>query len=126
MSYTAYVLDDASRATLLAQLPPKFADVIAHHITINFGGRRDQQDMALVGVRQPVEVVGYAEGDGIEAAVVRVDGSTTRPDGKLFHITISLDRSKGRKPVDSNVLLKENGWTKIQPFTIIVIFDILH
>lgn len=125
MSYTAYVLDEAARSTVLAAFPPKFPDVVAHHVTINFGGR-NSRDAVLVGFKQPIEIVGYAEGEGIEAAIVSVGGSTDRPDGKVFHITLSLDRSKGRKPVDSNVVIKENGWTKVQPFTVVTKFDVLN
>lgn len=60
-----------------------------------------------------INVVGYAynEDMGIECLVVEVDGSTKRSDGKVFHITLSLDPEKA-KPVDSNRLLT-NGWEKI-------------
>ncbi len=40
-AYTAYVLTDASRDLLLSKFPPKFPDVIAHHITINIGVKKD-------------------------------------------------------------------------------------
>lgn len=125
MSYTAYKLDDGSRQRLLAHFPPKFPDVIAHHATIVFGVSDDGR-FGVVGNKQPLQVVGYAEGDGIEAVVVSVAGSTTRPDGKTFHITVSLDRSLGRKPVDSNKLIQEKGWNKVQPFVLLSTFEVLN
>ena len=30
-----------------------------------------------------------------------------------------------KKPVDSNRVIKEKGWTKVQPFTILAYYDIL-
>ena len=59
-------------------------------------------------------IVGHADdGDSLEAMVVRIDGCTDRPDGSVFHITWSLDKSKGRKPRESNDLLKERGWHRL-------------
>jgi hypothetical protein len=59
-------------------------------------------------------VVGYAYDEaGIEALVVEVDGSVVRPDGKTFHITWSLDREAGFKPVKSNDLIASKGYRKI-------------
>ena len=45
------------------------------------------------------------------AMVVTIDGTTDRPDGSTFHITWSLDKSKGREARESNDVLKERGWT---------------
>ena len=76
MAYTAYVLDKASRESLLRAFPPKFSDVIAHHVTVKFGVPQTLD--VLTGFQQIVDVVGYAEGDGIEAIVVSVGGTTKR------------------------------------------------
>lgn len=66
-----------------------------------------------------INVVGYAynEDMGIECLVVEVDGSTKRSDGKVFHITLSLDPEKA-KPVDSNRLLEKHGWEPVTPLSI--------
>jgi 8-oxo-dGTP pyrophosphatase MutT (NUDIX family) len=112
--YTAYVLTPAARAKLLEAFPPKFPDVIAHHATLKFGVPKDAEAPA------PAELmaVGYANDESLEAVVVSVDGTTKRPDGSTYHITLSLDRSKGRKPVDSNKVVQA-GWEPIaQPFAI--------
>lgn len=107
--YVALVLNDQTRATLVERFPPKYKDFIGHHITLKFGVPKDT-DLPL----QPrdVKVVGYASDDSLEAFVVSVDGKVNRPDGSTYHITWSLDRSKGRKPVDSNKLLTK-GYQKL-------------
>ena len=50
-----------------------------------------------------VEVVGYIDdGKGVEGFLVAIDGSTNRPSGGKYHLTWSIDRSKGAKPVHTN------------------------
>ncbi len=46
--------------------------------------------------------------------MVTIDGTADRPDGSTFHITWSLDKSKGRSARESNDLLKERGWTTFE------------
>ncbi len=61
-----------------------------------------------------IKVVGYAfDAAGIEALVVEVNGSILRLDNKIYHITMSLDRTAGFKPVDSNTLISQKGFTKL-------------
>jgi hypothetical protein len=64
--------------------------------------------------------VGRADdGDGVEAMVVALDGSTDRPDGSTFHITWSL--APGRRARESNDVLKERGWDALdQPVPVTV------
>jgi hypothetical protein len=108
--YQALELSQASRIQLAQMFPAKFGDFIGHHITYAFGVK---SDVPLPEV-QNIEVVGYAvDPQGIEALVVSVNGTTVRPDGKTFHITWSLDRDAGFKPVHSNDLVSK-GWTKVQ------------
>lgn len=111
--YTGFELDKKSRRQLLNQLPPKFADVMAHHITYKFGVSED----AIPAQPKTAEIVGYASDNSLEAYIVAINGSIVRPDGKTYHITWSLDRSKNRKPVQSNNVIN-NGWTKITPIPI--------
>lgn len=105
--YIALVLNERSRKMLKVDFPPKYGDFIGHHITLDFGVPKNTP---LPKHQHKTEVVGYADDDkGIEALVVSVNGKVQRPDGSLYHITWSLDRSKGYKPVDSNKLLT-NGY----------------
>lgn len=110
--YVGFEIQPQSRSEILKKFPPKFPKVFAHHITYQFGVS------ATATPDQPskIEVVGYASGSGIEALVIEVDGKNVRPDGGVFHMTLSLDPSF-RKPKDSNDLLS-SGWDKINPFRI--------
>lgn len=112
--YSGYRLNDDSRSKLAGIFPPKYSEFIGHHITERFGIRKSEANLPdTVDAR----VVGYAETDGLEALVVEINGTTQRPDGSTYHITWSLDRTKGFKPVHSNNLLK-NGWQNMDPINI--------
>ena len=111
-SYTAYVLTKHARNKILSTFPPKFPEVRAHHITVKFDVPKNQR---IPPHQAKIEVVGYASDDGLEAAVVSVNGKTARPDGKVYHITLS--HNPDRKAVQSNNLL-QNGWIAIKPFVI--------
>jgi hypothetical protein len=120
--YTAYVLDDQSRQQLAQRFPPKYDNFIGHHITVEFG--------VPTGVPIPddasVAVVGYADSrDGLEALVVSVNGQKRRPDGKLYHITWSIDSQSEYKPVDSNRLLSNNRYTLVRPIEIATVPKLL-
>lgn len=121
--YEALVLTPESRIKLLQRFKPRFPDVIAHHVTYRFGVPESVKRPPGIGDGPtPIEVIGYACDDRIEAVLVRVNGTSKRPDGKLFHITLSLDRSKGAKPAMSNELLV-GGHTKVPSLIITGIFS---
>ena len=114
-SFIAFELDGKSRRTLAQRFIPKYPDFIGHHITYKLGGKKDK----LPGMPKSIEVVGYVDdGDGLEALVIAVNGKTVRPDGKTYHITWSLDRSKGKKPAHSNKLIAEKGYIDVDPIQI--------
>lgn len=101
-------LDRSDRAALLGRFPPRYAHVDADHVTLRGHTRPDEPAPPAVSAA----VVGRADDQvGLECLVVAVDGVTRRPDGSTYHITWSLDREAGRKPVESNVVLTERGWT---------------
>lgn len=104
-----YVISHIDRTRLAQQFPPKFPEFIGHHITYMMGWPMNDPAPEF----NDIKVVGYACDDtGIEALVVEMNGSIERPDGKIFHITWSLDREAGFKPVNSNDLLAR-GWDRI-------------
>ena len=101
-------LDREQRDRLLRQFPAQYADAIADHVTLRTNAAADP-------LPAPVEaaIVGRADdGDSLECMVATIDGTTDRPDGSTFHITWSLDQSKGREARESNDLLKESGWSR--------------
>lgn len=118
-SYSAYILDDNSRKKLVERFPPKYSKFIGHHITIQFGGKPELPPDASI------KVVGYVDsGDGLEALVVSVDGSSKRADGSIYHITWSLEPDI-YKPVDSNKLLARKRYTLIKGIPVNTIAKIL-
>lgn len=117
--YIAFELDEQSRNILLKAFPPKYPEVIGHHITHQFSV---PEGTKLPSELKDVKVIGYADdGTSLEALVVAINDSIQRPDGGTYHITWSLDREQGRKPVHSNNLIKEQGYEKISPIQIAAI-----
>jgi hypothetical protein len=112
--YTGWLLPDNERSKLLALFNPNYPDVIAHHITDKSGVKSNWPlPVETTGI-----VVGIADnGESLQALVVSINGSVNRPDGSFYHITWSLDRSNGMKPVMSNDLLKQ-GWDSVPPISI--------
>ena len=100
-----WLLPEAERARLLARFPPRYAVIIAHHVT--FAPKEatppDASDTAVVGCAD--------DRAGLEALVVRIGGATDRPDGGCYHITWSLDPE--RTPRQSNDVIREHGWTPL-------------
>lgn len=109
-SVIGWALDAVQRKELLQQFVPKFADVVADHVTLAAKARRD----AELPCETLGEIVGRVDdGEGVEALVVSIDGTTDRPDGSTYHITWSLEKAKGRKAKESNDVIARLGWTPI-------------
>lgn len=97
--YNGYEIEEGSRNKLMTLYPPRYPNVLGHHITEKFGVKNEEVP------EQPskVMVVGYIDnGENVEGFLVSIDGVTTRPDGGKYHITWSIDRSKGAKPFHTN------------------------
>lgn len=113
--YTGYLLSDDSRELLASIFPPKNPTWLGHHITEVFGV---QANHPAPEEPEIVQVIGYAEQDGIEGFLVSIDGNTQRPKGGLYHITWSIDKSKGRKPFHTNKIIGDAE--RISPINISV------
>ena len=108
-SVTGWKLDRAQRTELLQQFPPKYRNVDADHVTLSVRSSR----RAPLPEETHGEIVGRVDdGRGVEAMVVRIDGTTDRPDGSTFHITWSL--GDGRKAKESNDVLREQSWEEFE------------
>lgn len=117
-SVIGWKIDRQQRDELLERFSPRYRDVIADHVTLKSHAGDDPLPADVQS-----EIVGRADdGDSLECLVVTINGSTNRPDGSTFHITWSLDKSKGRQARESNDILKERGWTPI-PSAIPVILE---
>src|SRR3954465_6284801 len=99
--------DREQRAELLLQFPPRYVNADADHVTF----KRAPGGAPLPGAAE-AEIVGRADdGVGVEAMVVRLNGTTDRPDGSTWHITWSL--ADGRDANESNAVIAERGWTEL-------------
>ncbi|WP_245409559.1 hypothetical protein [Allosphingosinicella vermicomposti] len=103
-----WALDLSQRRELLQQFPPKYGEVVADHVTLKAHTSRD----AGLPSETEGEIVGRSDdGKGVEALVVRIDGTTDRPDGSTYHITWSL--AEGRRARESNDVIAAFGWAPI-------------
>lgn len=102
--FVGWALDRGERAELLARFPAKYRNAVADHVTLAFKPTRPKLPTETRG-----EIVGVADdGAGVQAMVVRIGGTTDRPDGSTYHITWSL--ADGRQAVESNDVIRERGW----------------
>lgn len=106
-SVIGWKLDRAQRENLLARFPPRYVEAVADHVTLEVNAQAKplppDVDAAIVGRAD--------DGEGVEAMVVALDGSTDRPDGSTFHITWSL--GDGRRAKESNHVIRNHGWSRI-------------
>ena len=104
-SVIGWKLDPDQRNELLQQFPPQYPNVIADHVTLRSKASAD----APLPEEALGEIVGRADdGQGVEALVVRIGGTTDRPDGSTYHITWSLE--EGRRARESNDVIAVDGW----------------
>jgi hypothetical protein len=115
--YTGWALPENERAKLLAQFVPIYPDVIAHHITDAFDVGEDHP----LPEGESAEVVGIASDHRVQTLVVSINGTTARADGKVFHITWSIDREAGAKPAMSNDLIATGTVRAVDPVPISII-----
>src|SRR4051812_16077974 len=103
-SMIGWKLDRGQRRELLQQFPPRYGEVVADHVPL----RRAPPDAPLPEELE-AEIVGRADdGTGVEAMVVRMGGTTDRPDGSTYHITWSL--GPGRRAKENNDVIPPLGW----------------
>ena len=112
-SVIGWLLAEDDREKLLQQFPPKFEKTVAHHVTLKSEAERDPLPAEVTA-----EVVGRTDDEiGVEAMVVAIDGTTDRPDRSTYHITWSL--GDGRRARESNDVIRERGWQKLdQPIPV--------
>jgi len=100
-------LDREGREALLARFPPAYAETVADHVT---WGRKAKAP--AMPVADSAVVIGRADdGEGVEALVVEVDGTSRRWDGGTFHVTWSL--GPGREAKESNDVIAAQAWQPV-------------
>jgi hypothetical protein len=105
-----WAVDRVEREVLLDRISPAYPDVIANHVTLQ--AKVDGEAPLPAPAR--CEIIGVADdGLGVQALVVRMDGTTDRPDGSTFHITWSIDKARGRRASHSNEVIARLGWRNL-------------
>jgi hypothetical protein len=103
-------IDPRERESLLVQFPARYGNVVADHVTLRSRVARD----AALPEESSGEIVGWTDdGQGVEALVVRIGGTTERPGGGTYHITWSL--GPGREARESNAAIGKGGWKPVDP-----------
>lgn len=110
--YTAIVLTEASRNKLLGLLedsPNSFTNVVAHHVTLEFGVEESESKFGPFPRTTSVEATEFvaASDVGVDCVKCTVFGDTVRADGGRYHITLAL--ADGVKPVASNTVVDRDG-----------------
>ena len=100
MSYSAWVITESDRTRLLNAIPTVFPDVIAHHVTLKHPSKTPPPAADIWIMGQIIDPT------GVQVLIVMVEtqgalGTIRRPDEQVYHITWSIDRSAGKKPVSS-------------------------
>jgi hypothetical protein len=109
-SVIGWRLDRAQREALLARFSPTYPEAVADHVTLTSRVAADSQ----LPEEDSGDIVGRSDdGRGVEAMVVRLGGTTDRPDGSTYHITWSL--AEGREARESNDVIRHFGWQPIDP-----------
>jgi hypothetical protein len=107
MSYLAFVLSEKSRDRLLTLIRPAHPDIIAHHITLAFNKTNEEYEAIVKDLKgQLVRVIGIVADNKADALVCCFNDQAIRKDGGTYHITFSINKAKGVKPVYSNELIK--------------------
>lgn len=117
MPYTACVLDESSRTTLVewmhsTQQPAEHFEVLCHHVTIDLKPIAKSMGAEFNGQRHEMRVVRFGRLDGIMA--VEVETLVPSKNARK-HITLCCDRVNGWKPMRSNDIVE---WTDIEPFVL--------
>ena len=105
--YTCWMLSQNAKTQITNLFGQAHPDLIGNHVTYMFG--KD----AVLPKEAKINLIGHCVTDKVECFVVEVDGSMVRPDGGIYHLTWSLDKSKGAKPVDSNKAIESNGFVHL-------------
>jgi hypothetical protein len=115
-------LDRTQRDELLRQFPAVYPNAVADHVTLAVRAADD----APLPEEAAGEIVGRADdGEGVEAMVVAISGTTDRPGGGTYHITWSL--AAGRAAKESNDVIARQGWERFdRPVPVMLVPSRFH
>jgi hypothetical protein len=108
MADVGRLLHPDDRDRLAAAFPPRYRRVVVPQVALEGA---EPPNLPL-----PAEVEGFVvgvadDGEGVQALVVEVGGTTRRPDGAAYHIPWSL--GPGRRAAECGEMIRERGWTPL-------------
>ncbi len=105
--YLAFEVPQNLRDDLAETYPPQFFEFIGHHVTEQMGVKADTP----LPTDKKITVIGHlTDRCALECFLVKLDDhymSGENVGRRYYHITWSLDRSKGKKPFHSNQMIHE-------------------
>ena len=105
-----WLVDPKTRELLLERYPPTYPNVVAHHVTLSSG----IESNAGIPEQTRGKIIGRVDdGNGVEAMIVEIGGTTDRPGGGTYHITWSLNRAANREARESNDAIAQLGWQSV-------------
>lgn len=105
MAFNGWMLPDTERARVLGTFTPKYSVVKASHVTLAI-------DDKTIPADAEIHIVGVADdGAGMEALVCTVNGELNRPDGGIFHLTLSHEPHRSAKEANEVV---QQGYDRIR------------
>jgi len=110
--YTAIVLDELSKSTLINKMSniiPDDWEIVCHHMTINLGRALDGPAIEFLGKAVHLVATKVARDDKVIAVAVESDVPSKN---RVKHITVAVNRLGGGKPKDSNLL---QDWLPMPP-----------
>jgi hypothetical protein len=106
--YIGWKLDPHCRDTLLERFPPRYSKVVADGVTL-LGNVTGDLPVPV----NDAQIVGRVDdGEGVEAMIVSLYGSTDRFDGSCFHIPWSVDTD--RAPTEASKIIEQVGWSEVK------------
>lgn len=123
MSIEAFIITPSSMTTLENKFPP-VNTACGHHITHKVNAKNSRELPSYVeGETYTFTVTGYVYVEGFEVIVLSLDGTDTRPDGNLYHITWSMHPRAVPSPSHSNAILAHHGFHAVAyPFDIEAVY----
>lgn len=118
-AYLGVFLSSPSRAKLVHEFPYLFHKAEAGHVTITKNVTPEM--LARVGERVSLRVVGVAENDIVQAAVVSLPPDL-KSDNRIPHITLS--HAEGASPKDSNTMLATADIQPVRGFSLEGVIDV--
>jgi hypothetical protein len=105
--YSGWLISNNSIQQIKNLFEQTHPDFIGHHVTYMFG------DDSELSPEATLKIIGQCTTNKIQCFVITVNDEIIRPDGNLYHLTWSIDKSKGAKPVDSNKAIIEYGFVHL-------------